>query len=209
MRNEKREEDMIRVKICGLTQQGDIEVVNVERPDYVGFVFAASRRRVTARQAVALRRGLNAGIIPVGVFVDETIENILSLVHDGVIAMVQLHGSENEEYIQKLKRLTDKPVVKAISVQEKGDVQKWTETAADYLLLDHKGGGTGHHFDWDLIGETSKPYFLAGGLHAENIGEAIMKTAPFAVDVSSGVETDGMKDPAKITQFIRMVRNEH
>jgi len=200
---------MVKVKVCGLSRPGDIESVNIWKPDYIGFVFASSRRNVTPVQAFELRRKLCSDIIPVGVFVDEPVENILSLVRDGVIDVIQLHGSENEEYIQKIKLLTGKQVIKAVSVQKKGDVQEWTETAADYLLLDNKGGGTGEKFDWDLIGETDKPYFLAGGLNTDNITEAIVKTAPFAVDVSSGVETDGMKDPVKIKKIIRMVRNEY
>ena len=198
---------MTKIKICGLTRSWDIESVNIEKPDYIGFVFANSRRRVTPTQAMELRSKLAKEIIPVGVFVDETPENILQLVQNGVIEMVQLHGTETEEYIVKLKELTDVPIIKAISVQHTGDVQKWESTAADYLLLDSQGGGTGQAFDWSLIGKTPKPYFLAGGLDANNITNAISQTTPFAVDVSSGVETDGFKDPKKINEFIWRVRH--
>ena len=197
----------MKIKICGLTRPQDIDALNANKPDYIGFVFAESRRKVTPAQAAGLRKLLSPDIIPVGVFVDEAQENILALLRDGIIDVIQLHGSEDEEYIQKLKHLTDKTIIKAISVQNRGDVQKWSGTAADYLLLDHKGGGTGENFNWDLIGEIDKSYFLAGGLNAQNITEAILKTAPFAVDVSSGVETDGVKDPAKIKEFIWRVRN--
>ena len=202
---------MTKVKICGLTRLSDIDAVNDEKPDYIGFVFAKSRRKVTPAQAMELRSNLAAGIIPVGVFVDETIENILSLVQNDVIDMVQLHGAESEEYIEELKKKTATPIIKAISVKNAGDVQKWASTAADYLLLDSKGGGTGQTFDWNLIGEVAKPYFLAGGLDMNNIENALNQTAsrttPFALDVSSGVETNGLKDPEKIKEFIRRVRH--
>lgn len=199
---------MIKVKICGLFRPCDIEAVNAEKPDYIGFVFAESRRKVTLIQAVELKKLLLPDITTVGVFVDEAVENIFLLVCEGVIDIIQLHGTEDEAYIQKLKQLTGKPVIKAVSVKSKGDVQKWSDTAADYLLLDHKGGGTGQSFDWDMIGEVNKPYFLAGGLRPENISEAIQKTVPYAVDVSSGVETGGVKDLAKIKEFIRRIRDE-
>ena len=198
---------MTKVKICGLTRQCDVESVNIEKPDYVGFIFANSRRRVTHEQAMGLRNKLANEIIPVGVFVQETIENILSLVQNDVIEMIQLHGSESEEYIVKLKELTTAPIIKAISVKHAGDVQKWALTAADYLLLDSKGGGTGQVFDWSLIGNVAKPYFLAGGLDVNNIANAISQTMPSVVDVSSGVETNGLKDPEKIKGFIRRVRH--
>ena len=198
---------MTKVKICGLLRPCDIEAVNAEKPDYIGFVFAESRRKVTLTQAAELKKLLLPDIIPVGVFVNEPIENIISLVSEGIIDVIQLHGLESATYIQELKLLTDKPVIKAIAVQSKGDVQKWSGSAADYLLLDHKGGGTGQSFDWDMIGEVDKLYFLAGGLNPKNITEAIRKTAPYAVDVSSGVENEGFKDPAKIKEFIRRVRD--
>ena len=199
---------MAKVKICGLSRLCDIDAVNKEQPEYIGFVFAESRRKVTVRQAQELRKRLNPGIIPVGVFTDEAIEDIIFLIQNGIINVIQLHGSENEQYIGKLKALTDKPVIKAIAVQNEGDAQKWADTSADYLLLDSKGGGTGQNFNWNLIGGINKPFFLAGGLDEGNISEAIRNTKPFAVDVSSGVETDGFKDPVKITEFIRRVRNE-
>jgi len=198
---------LTKVKICGLTQLPDVHAVNIEKPDYVGFVFADSRRRVTPAQATTLRSRLVYEIIPVGVFVDESIPNILSLVQNGIIQMIQLHGTENEEYIVKLKERTAVPIVKAISVRHLGVVQQWASTTADYLLLDNQGGGTGQAFDWRLIGDTTKPYFLAGGLDEDNIVNAINQTKPFAVDSSSGVETNGLKDPVKIKEFIRRVRH--
>ena len=189
----------MKIKICGLTRPCDIEAVNVEKPDYIGFVFAESRRRVSPGQAENLRKILSAGIIPVGVFLNEPAENILALVYSGIIDVIQLHGSESEEYIRELKRLADKPVIKANGYSG----------AADYLLFDNIVPGSGQVFDWNIIGEPGKPYFLAGGLNLENIGEAIAQTAPFGVDVSSGVETGGFKDPVKIKEFIRRVRNNN
>lgn len=201
---------MAKVKICGLLRLCDIDAVNIEKPEYIGFVFAESRRKVTPQQALELRNRLHPDIIPVGVFVDETTDNIVSLVRNGIIDAVQLHGCENEEYIEKLKTMTNKPIIKAIAAQNKGDIQKWAATSADYLLLDNKGGGTGQSFNWNFIGKTDRSFFLAGGLNLENITEAIRETVPFAVDVSSGVETEGFKDSKKIKEFIRRVREwEH
>jgi len=208
---------MVKVKICGLTRPCDIDAVNAETPDYVGFVFAESRRKVTPQQARELRARLDTGIVPVGVFVDETPEIVASLVHEGIIDIVQLHGSEDECYIETLKSLTEAPIIKAVAVQTTDDVQKWATTAADYLLLDNKTGGSGETFDWSLLSTestpsipstASKPFFLAGGLNATNITHAIETVKPFAVDASSGVETNGFKDPAKIREFIRRARNE-
>ncbi|MDR0311733.1 MAG: phosphoribosylanthranilate isomerase [Acidobacteriota bacterium] len=200
---------MTKIKICGLSRLCDIEAVNEEKPDFIGFVFAESRRRVTPQQAMKLREKLHTEIAAVGVFVNERKENIINLITNGIIDSIQLHGVEDEEYIRKLKLLTDKAIIKAITVQNTGDVQRWNDTSADFLLLDNHGGGTGKLFDWELIGEAGKPYFLAGGLCPENVREAIRKTTPFAVDASSGVENGGLKDPVKIREFIRRVRNEY
>ena len=198
---------MTKIKICGLSRLCDINAVNEERPEYVGFVFAESRRKVTPQLAFDLRKKLAPGIIPVGVFVDDDSKNIVSIVQRGIIDIIQLHGSESEEYIARLKALTDKPIIRAVTVLNAGDAQKRAKTSADYLLLDGKDGGKGLSFDWDLIGEVDKPFFLAGGLCRKNIGAAVEKVKPFAVDVSSGVETDGFKDPVKIKEFIRAIRN--
>ena len=199
---------MVKIKICGLSRLCDIEAVNESKPEYMGFVFAESRRQVTPGHAEELRAKLSPDITPVGVFVNEAIENVLRLIQNGIIDAIQLHGAEDEEYIKKLKESTNKPVIKAVSVERVGDVQKWIQTSADYLLLDNKNGGTGQAFDWHLIGELKKPFFLAGGLNSQNIKSAILTTSPFAVDISSGVETDGVKDKEKISSIIRRIRNE-
>lgn len=198
---------LVKIKICGLKRPCDIQAVNHEKPEYIGFVFADSRRRVTPVQALHLRKALSPDICPVGVFVNETVDTIISLVRQGAIDAIQLHGDETEDYIARLKVLVSRPIIKAVPVLKAGDVQKWAHTCADYLLFDKKGGGTGESFDWDLIGKINKPYFLAGGLDIDNIGEAIRKTNPFAVDISSGVETNGLKDHDKIKSIIGRIRN--
>jgi phosphoribosylanthranilate isomerase len=198
---------MVKIKICGLSCLRDIDAVNEERPNYVGFVFAPSRRNVTPQQAMTLRKRLHSDIVPVGVFVNETVETIASIVRDGMVDIVQLHGVETESFVSCLKTQIHKPVIKAIAVEYDGSVQKWANTSADYLLLDHRGGGSGLCFDWSLIGKVEKPFFLAGGLHAGNVMEAIQKNRPFAVDVSGGVETNGSKNHAKIKEFIMRARN--
>jgi phosphoribosylanthranilate isomerase len=156
-------------------------------------VFAESKRKVTPLEAAELCKNLHSDIIPVGVFVNETIENILAA---DSIEVIQLHGSESEDYIRELKRKTNKPVIKAGNSQE-----------ADFLLFDGPVPGSGQTFDRAEIPKTEKPFFLAGGLTPENVSEAIKKTAPFAVDVSSGVETNGVKDAEKIKNFIRSIKN--
>jgi len=197
------------IKICGLTRPADIEAVNTARPDYIGFIFAKSRSQIDAAAAAHLREKLSPDITPVGVFVNESIDKVAQLVHNGVIDAIQLHGDEDEDYIQTLKSQVDAPIIKAISVQQPGDVQKRANTCADYILLDSKGGGTGKAFDWDLIGDVPRKFFLAGGLNANNVEAAINKIHPYAVDASSGVETNGQKDPEKIMEFIRRVRHEN
>ena len=197
-----------KVKICGLTRQCEIDAVNAAKPDYIGFVFALSRLRISASQAGSLREKLSPQIVAVGVFVNEDIEKIIPLTESGIIDAVQLHGNETEEYIMALKSLTDKPVIKAIPVLKNGDVQKWSGSCADYILLDGKGGATGKPFDWDLIGKVSRQFFLAGGLNARNIQSAIEKTCPYAVDISTGAETNGIKDKEKIAEILRRVKGE-
>jgi phosphoribosylanthranilate isomerase len=199
---------MSKIKICGLTRMEDIIAVNENKPAYIGFVFAESRRKVSRGQARELRAALDKKIIPVGVFVNEEIENILVLLRDEIIDAIQLHGAEDESYIKELKEKTDAPIIKAVSIQKAGDAQRWENSAADYLLLDHKGGGTGEAFDWNLIGKVDKPFFLAGGLSPENVGEAIKKISPFAVDVSSGVEANKIKCAKKIKNFVEAVSFE-
>jgi phosphoribosylanthranilate isomerase len=262
-----------RIKICGLTRPCDIEAVNEAKPDFIGFVFAESRRKVTPAQAEKLRGMLAPGIQAAGVFVNAEINNILALVRGGVIDIIQLHGSEDGRYLERLKEKTDAPVIKALAVfpeasalpldnipceykstavhpeslalpREKNPCWYKSKAQPDYILLDSPGGGSGNVFDWDLIDRIKKNIpagifkdsesifepgeetlrngvsdngslllerqginlLLAGGLHAGNVEAAIRRVRPFAVDVSSGVETGGYKDAEKIREFIRAVR---
>jgi phosphoribosylanthranilate isomerase len=202
-----------RIKICGLCREEDIQAVNDYMPDYGGFVFAqGSRRQVSMNQAAAFRREMNAAIKAVGVFVDAPIALPVSCVTKGIIDLIQLHGAEDSGYIRQLRRrLADSgrnvPIIKAFSIANAGDVSRAVNCEADYILLDHGAGGTGRSFDWDLIRGVRRPYFLAGGLNDANVETAIIKCRPFAVDISSGVESSGLKDPEKIEQIIRRIRN--
>lgn len=198
---------MAKIKICGLTRLCDIDAVNAAMPDYVGFVFAKSRRRVNHAQALMLRKRLADGIVSVGVFADASLEEIAGLTDSGIIDAVQLHGSEDDAYIDKLRTLIgNKTIIKAAALNDISDALNWNDTRADYPLFDTAGGGSGKTFDWELI-KTKRPFFLAGGLHAGNI-EAALKMKPYAVDISSGVETDGVKDFKKIQTIVGMVRGE-
>lgn len=196
---------MTKVKLCGLKRRCDIEWANEVRPDYVGFVFAGTKRRVTDDLAKALRRELDKAIPAVGVFVDEDMAHITRLVEDCIIQVVQLHGHEDDRYIQQLRTMVDVPLIKAFSITTEDDVVKANAAIADYVLLDNGPGGTGKTFDWSLLTQIERPYFLAGGLTPDNVSEA-MSHHPFALDVSSGIETDGVKDKAKILQFMTRVR---
>ncbi|MBQ9813210.1 MAG: phosphoribosylanthranilate isomerase [Thermoguttaceae bacterium] len=197
----------MKIKICGLTRLVDVEAVNALKPDYVGFVFApTSKRRVTPDQAAELKRALDPSIEAVGVFVDETPENVTKLLDDGVIGLAQLHGSEDDVCLQELRRLTTKPIIKAFRVRSEQDVLDAEKSPADHILLD-AGAGTGTTFDWSLLRKVRRPYFLAGGLNIGNI-DAALDLNPYAVDVSSGVETDGLKDQKKMAEFVAAVRKK-
>ncbi len=198
---------MTKLKLCGLVRICDIEAVNRLNPEYIGFVFAKkSRRYVDPAQARELRARLNKGISPVGVFVNESPEAIADLVRSGIIDVVQLHGSEDEDFLRKLRELVSCPIIKAFSVKTPQDVRIACESSADLILLDSGGGGTGTVFDWDLLEPIRRPWFLAGGLSPENAADAIRRLAPYGVDVSSGIETDGVKDIQKMNDFVRAVR---
>lgn len=200
-------ESKIRIKLCGLTRPCDIEAVNDLRPDYIGFVFAKkSRRYVSPEQAAELKSLLRPGILAVGVFVDEEIGRITALLSSGVIDLAQLHGGEDETYIERMRERTDRPIIKAFRVEGEEDIEKAQASAADYVLLDSGGGGTGKAFDRELLARIDWPYFLAGGLDASTVGEAVKRWRPYAVDVSSGIETNGVKDAEKMRRFMEAVR---
>ena len=197
---------MTRVKMCGLRRAEDIEAANRLMPEYIGFVFApASRRFISLEEAAALRQALSPGIRAVGVFVDEDAETVAQLLESGVIDIAQLHGNEDEAYIARLKARTGKPVIRAFRVKNAEDLRAAEASPADMILLD-AGAGDGKTFDWSLLSSVSRPYFLAGGLTPENTAEAVKRYHPFAVDVSSGIETDGFKDCNKMRAFMRAVR---
>ena len=198
----------VRVKFCGLSRFSDIEAANELMPDYAGFVFwDKSRRYVTPENAEALRHELSPKIEAVGVFVDESPEIIAEICGRGIIGIIQLHGHENEEYISRLRTLTNKPVIKAFKVREAEDVMRAENCTADFVMLD-SGMGTGKVFDWSLLAGITRPYFLAGGLDAGNVREAVSRLRPYAVDVSSGIETGGVKDRMKMSEFIAALREE-
>lgn len=197
---------MTRVKMCGLRRAEDIEAANRLMPEYIGFVFApASRRFISLEEAAALRQALSPGIRAVGVFVDEDAETVARLLESGVIDIAQLHGNEDEAYIARLKARTGKPVIRAFRVKNAEDLRAAEASPADMILLD-AGAGDGKTFDWSMLSSVSRPYFLAGGLTPENTAEAVKRFRPFAVDVSSGIETDGFKDCNKMRAFMRAVR---
>ena len=199
---------MTKIKLCGLSRPCDIEAANELRPEYIGFVFARkSKRAVSPDRAAELRQLLSPEIRAVGVFVKESPEQVADLLNRGVIDLAQLHGGEDETYIGSLRRLSDKPIIQAFRIETAEDIGKAELSAADFLLLD-SGSGSGVTFDWNLVKNMRKPYFLAGGLSPENVGSAVARLHPFAVDVSSGIETEGLKDRAKMAAFIAAVRTE-
>lgn len=200
---------MTKIKLCGLTRKCDIEWANELKPEYVGFVFCQkSIRNVSFDKAKELSKNLDDSITPVGVFVNEKIENIEYLVKNGIICMVQLHGNEDNDYIKLLKSKISCPIIQAFCIKTETDVQKAERSCADYILLD-SGGGTGQSFKHKLVNAIKREFFLAGGLDSKNVQEAITNCQPYAVDASSSLETDGVKDRTKMTNFVRAVRNRN
>ena len=197
---------MTKIKLCGLSRPEDIQAANRLLPDYVGFVFwPESRRAVTPAQASALKAALDPSIRAVGVFVDEDPETVAQLLAAGIIDLAQLHGRESPAYLRILSGLVGHKIIQAAKVAGRADLDRGLETTADHLLLD-AGLGEGKAFDWSLLTDFPRPYFLAGGLTPDNVGEAIQVLRPWGVDVSSGIETDGYKDPAKMEAFVSAVR---
>lgn len=211
--------DRTFIKICGLRRPKDIEAANAVRPDAVGFILSQGyRRSVSLEQAFELIEMLDSAIAPVGVFVDEPIETVARFTHaydfDGYDAprnvMVQLHGHEDNDYIARLRHAmaypgwSGIPIVQAFIVRTAQDVERACQSSADFILLDG-GTGTGETFDWTLLEGVSRPYFLAGGLGPDNLAEAVARLHPYAVDMSSGVETEGLKDPAKMAAAVAAV----
>ena len=199
---------MTAIKMCGLTRECDIQAVNEIKPEYIGFVFwAKSKRYLSPEKALELKKQLDENIKAVGVFVDESVEKVAGLLENDIINIAQLHGHENEDYIKNLREMTDKPMIQAFRIRSESDIEKAVRSTADMILLD-AGMGNGNVFDWSLIKNIQRPYFLAGGLNGENVAEAVKILKPYAVDVSSGIETDGLKDMKKMAEFSAVVRKE-
>lgn len=189
----------------------DIIWANELMPDFVGFVFAASRRQLSREEAAEFRQKLNKTIPAVGVYVNEAADAVVSDFKNGIINIAQLHGNENLDYIEKLKHaVPELKIIKAIRVNTSEDVENSLDLPVDWLLFDtyKKGvaGGTGESFNWDMVKNVKRPFFLAGGLTADNLSQA-MEIRPFAFDLSSGIETDGLKDFEKMKRVVELVRS--
>ncbi len=212
---------MTEIKLCGLTRDQDIEIANKLKPEYIGFVFwDRSSRNVSAMQAARLKGKLDPEIKTVGVFVNAPVELVISLHNVGIIDVAQLHGNENEDYIKKLHD-ADMTVIKAFKMKKTDEkvneesnsgkeadvITEAIKSSADYIMFD-PGKGEGATFNWQLIKDVEREFFLAGGLTPENVGNAVETVHPFAVDVSSGIENDGHKDEAKMTKFVENVREK-
>lgn len=215
-----------KVKMCGISKVETIPAVVEAKPDYMGLVFASSKRQVTVDQAKTLVEELhkqytkryNNGaeqsnddeIKTVGVFVNETLENLVSIAKEANLDAVQLHGDEDEAFIQSLKERTNVEVWKAVQIRSAADAEAWIDSSADMLLFDayHKDerGGTGEVFDWSCLDEFERPFMLAGGIDSTNVARAIRTVRPYGIDISSGIETDGVKDDEKIKAFTNIVR---
>lgn len=199
---------MTKIKICGLFRPGDIDYVNQAKPDYIGFIlnFKKSHRFIEPKEAVTLRKSLDPSIKAVGVFVDEDLKEVIKASKLLNLNVIQLHGHEDNDYIEVLKESTDIPVWKAFKVRSEEDLVKANSSLADMVILDN-GYGTGECFDWSLITHFRREFILAGGLTPENIEEAVSKFTPYCVDISSGAETDKRKDKEKIIKAVNAVRN--
>ena len=216
-----------KVKMCGISKVETIPAVVEAKPDYMGLVFAPSKRQVTVDQAKILVEELHRGyakkygsdtkhdkndtIKTVGVFVNETVDNLVTIANEANLDAVQLHGDEDETFIQSLKERTSVEVWKAVQIRSAADVEKWIDSSADMLLFDayHKDerGGTGEVFDWSSLDAFERPFMLAGGIDSTNVARAIRTVRPYGIDISSGIETNGVKDDEKITAFTKIVKS--
>ena len=209
-----------KVKMCGISKVETIPAVVEAKPDYMGLVFAPSKRQVTVEQAEILVEELHKQCInhydtkvvkTVGVFVNETLDNLVRIADTANLDAVQLHGDEDETFIQSLKERTNVEVWKAVQIRSAADVEKWIDSSADMLLFDayHKDerGGTGEVFDWSSLDAFERPFMLAGGIDSTNVARAIRTVRPYGIDISSGIETNGVKDDEKITAFTKIVKS--
>ena len=209
-----------KVKMCGISKVETIPAIVDAKPDYMGLVFAPSKRQVTVEQAKILIEELHKQCInhydikvvkTVGVFVNETLDNLVRIADTANLDAVQLHGDEDEAFIQSLKERTNVEVWKAIQIRTAADTEKWIDSSAEMLLFDayHKDerGGTGEVFDWSSLDAFERPFMLAGGIDSTNVARAIRTVRPYGIDISSGIETNGVKDDEKITAFIKIVKS--
>ena len=209
-----------KVKMCGISKVETIPAIVDAKPDYMGLVFAPSKRQVTVEQAKILIEELHKQCInhydikvvkTVGVFVNETLDNLVRIADTANLDAVQLHGDEDETFIQSLKERTNVEVWKAVQIRSAADVEKWIDSSADMLLFDayHKDerGGTGEVFDWSSLDAFERPFMLAGGIDCTNVARAIRTVRPYGIDISSGIETNGVKDDEKITAFTKIVKS--
>lgn len=194
---------MTKVKICGLQEPEHVRAAVEAGADAIGFVFAKSKRQVTVAQAQQLAQHIPRNVLTVGVFVDETVEVMQQIVKTVPLDVIQLHGQETNAVIQQLSY----PIIKAVGVRTAADVEALQAFESDYVLVDAPVAGSGETFDWNLLTTRYPQLILAGGLSIDNIAEALTCVAPYMVDVSSGVETNGVKDTAKISAFITAVKN--
>lgn len=195
-----------KIKVCGLKSMEDVGIMNEFLPDYCGFIidFPSSHRSITKQVAENLSKELNPRIKTVGVFVNSPVEDVIELLNCGVIQIAQLHGNEDEDYIHEVQAKTNKPVIKAIIVRDEFDVLRGKSSPADFILLDG-GKGSGDVFDWNLIMDIKRDFFLAGGLGEDNLKKAIQTLHPYGVDLSSSLETDGKKDREKIQRIMKIM----
>ena len=216
-----------KIKMCGISKVETIPAIVEAKPDYMGLVFAPSKRQVTVEQAKTLVEELHKVYVKkygsdteqdkddtiktVGVFVNETVDNLVTIANEVNLDAVQLHGDEDETFIQSLKERTNVEVWKAVQIRSAVDAEAWIDSSADMLLFDayHKDerGGTGEVFDWSSLDAFERPFMLAGGIDSTNVARAIRTVRPYGIDISSGIETNGVKDDEKITAFTKIVKS--
>lgn len=199
----------MKIKLCGMFRDCDIDYANEAKPDYVGFIlgFPKSHRNIDAETARRLRSRLDTGIKAVGVFVNSPETTCAEYANCGIIDVIQLHGNEDADFIRRLRELTGAPIIKAAKIRTPEDIGRVQALGADYVLLDN-GTGTGEMFDHSLLdgAEIRQPFFLAGGLTPENLRRAAESVRPYCVDLSSGVETDRLKDREKMLEAVSVIR---
>ena len=207
----------MKIKTCGLFREEDINYANELKPDYIGFVFAESKRKVGVEKASDLKNKLDKEIKSVGVFVNDNFDFMLNLIKDKIIDIIQLHGNEDNDFLDNLKTKTNAKIIKFIPVENAESILNSLNIISDFILLDNLKGGVGKTFNWNYLKEAfelnnnlkknfNEKYFLAGGLNKENIGEAL-KFNPYCVDLSGGLETDGVKDYEKMKYIINITKN--